>query len=139
MLEVGCGHGYLAQKLSGKYHVTAADIVIQPHLRAANPTVEFHEANIEALPFPDHAFDTVICTHTLEHVRNLHLAVAELRRVAKKLIIVVPRQRPYIYTFDLHLNFFPYMHSLQSMLGRPEGEILCEDADGDIFYVEQVC
>ena len=75
-------------------------------------------------------------THTLEHVRNIHVAIRELRRIARKRIIVVPRQRPYKYTFDLHLNFFPYTYSLQSIIGKPKGASTVKDVDGDIFYME---
>lgn len=136
ILEVGCGGGYLSRRMSETHQVTAVDIVIQPGLRESLPNVIFQEANVEALPFPDHSFDTLVCTHTLEHVRDFHTAVKELRRVAKRLIIVVPRQRPYSYTFDLHLNFFPYHHSFRLAMGKPFDAVLCEDAGGDIFYVE---
>ena len=139
ILEVGCGAGFLCRKLSEKYTVSASDIVIQPNLRETNPSISFYEADIEALPFEDNQFDTVVCTHTLEHVRFLQIAISELRRVTKKrLIIVVPRQRPYKYTFDLHLNFFPYLNSFLLVMGNKGKNILCEDAGGDIFYVEDV-
>ncbi|MDX1974972.1 MAG: class I SAM-dependent methyltransferase [Rickettsiales bacterium] len=109
VLDVGCGRGFLANLLSAQYRVTGVDIVIPDALRTRYPQVTFQEAGCESLPFADKQFDTVICTHTLEHVRNMHLAIKELRRVGKKLIIIVPKQRPYHYTFDLHLNFFPYI------------------------------
>ena len=105
-------------------------------MREKFPQVTFYEDNVETLKFSDKEFDTVICTHTLEHVRNMHLAISELRRVGKKLIIIVPKQRAYKYTFDLHLNFFPYFHSLLSVMGKVNGEVICEDVDGDIFYME---
>jgi hypothetical protein len=42
------------------------------------------------------------------HVQDAHAALEELRCVAKRrLIVVLPKQRPYRYTFDLHLRFFP--------------------------------
>jgi ubiquinone/menaquinone biosynthesis C-methylase UbiE len=91
------------------------------------------------LPFAPCAFDTVICTHTLEHVQNLTAAIDELRRVTRRrLIIVVPRQRPYRYTFDLHLHFFPYKHSLLTHL-TPVPDIadrMVRDLDGDWYYQE---
>lgn len=44
----------------------------------------------------------------------MNTALAELRRVAKRrLIIVVPKQRNYKYTFELHINFFPYLFDLK--------------------------
>jgi ubiquinone/menaquinone biosynthesis C-methylase UbiE len=89
------------------------------------------------LPFGDASFDTVICTHTLEHVRNIHQAVSELRRVTgRRLIIVVPKQRPYRYTFDLHLHFFPYKSNFLTLMGNQAS--VCQEIGGDIFYVEDV-
>jgi ubiquinone/menaquinone biosynthesis C-methylase UbiE len=137
ILDVGCGRGFLVDMLSRHHHnVSGVDIVISPAMREKFPKISFYEHNVEELPFPDKSFDTVICTHTLEHVRNMHLAISELRRVGKKLIIIVPKQRPYKYTFDLHLNFFPYAYSLLSVMGKIKGDVICEDVDDDIFYME---
>jgi SAM-dependent methyltransferase len=136
IIDVGCGRGYLAGLLSDRYKVTGVDIVIPEDVRKRYAAVQFQEANVESLPFADGEFDTVICSHTLEHVRNLPLAIRELRRIGRKLIIVVPRQRPYLYTFDLHLNFFPYLFSLPQVMGKTDRKILCVDAGGDTFYCE---
>lgn len=135
VLEVGCGQGFLTKLLAKDFRVTAADIVIGDALRAACPQVDFHESNIEALPFADNAFDAVVCTHTLEHVRNLGAAIDELRRVARRLIVVVPRQRPYQYTFDMHLSYFPYKWSVLFAFA-PKGAYVCDDEGGDWFYME---
>lgn len=117
VLEVGCGRGFLSNLLSERNTVAACDIAIDPALVAKYPNVSFTEANIESLPFENGQFDVVVCTHTLEHVQHLGAAMAELRRVARKqLIVVVPRQRPYKYTFSLHVHFFPYRWALESAL-----------------------
>jgi ubiquinone/menaquinone biosynthesis C-methylase UbiE len=92
------------------------------------------KADITSLPFEDSSFDTVLCTHTLEHIRNPKKALGELMRVAKqRLIIVVPRQREYLYTPDLHINFFAYMHTFKSFIGIKDarymnlkGDFLCQ-------------
>jgi ubiquinone/menaquinone biosynthesis C-methylase UbiE len=126
VLEAGCGKGVLVGKLSERARVTATDIIISDEARSRAPSATFLEANVEALPFPDRQFDTVVCTHTLEHVRDLAKSLSELRRLAKKkLVIVVPKQRPYRYTFDLHLHFFPYRSSLLGAFGKPLGSFLC--------------
>jgi ubiquinone/menaquinone biosynthesis C-methylase UbiE len=140
VLEVGCGRGALAGRLarSPKRAVTAVDLVIDPDLHGRHPAVTFDEANIEALPFPDGAFPTVVCTHTLEHVQHLPRALAELRRVCSdRLLIVVPRQRPYRYTFNLHIHFFPYEWSIESAFGTSAAYQL-DDVDGDWHYTELV-
>jgi ubiquinone/menaquinone biosynthesis C-methylase UbiE len=91
--------------------------------------------SLENLPFDDDSFDTVVCTHTLEHIRNIGQALKEIRRVTRKtLIVVVPKQREYKYTFDLHIHFFPYISSLHRLTGNPEGIYL--ELKNDIVYVE---
>ena len=50
------------------------------------------QADIEALPFADHAFDFAICLHVLEHVEFPERACKELMRVAKGGFIEVPRK-----------------------------------------------
>ena len=108
VLETGCGRGHLAGLLAADHQVTACDITVAPGLPARFPKVTFREESLSGLSFADRSFDTVVCTHTLEHVLDVQRAVAELRRVARRrLIVVVPRQRPYRFTFDLHLRFFP--------------------------------
>jgi ubiquinone/menaquinone biosynthesis C-methylase UbiE len=117
--------------------VTATDIVLDESAVARYPDVNFTAANVEDLPFPDRSFDTVVCTHTLEHVQNLQQAIGELRRVARRrVIIVVPRQRPYKYGFNLHIHFFPYAWSLQGYLGYRENAVICNL--GDWYYHEDV-
>jgi ubiquinone/menaquinone biosynthesis C-methylase UbiE len=37
----------------------------------------------ERLPFDDLAFDLVLCTETIEHVRDVQLLVSEVRRVLR--------------------------------------------------------
>ncbi len=136
VLDVGCGKGYLAIRLSEKYNVTALDMVQNKDLAKKHRKIKWAKGNVEMLPFGNKSFDTVVCAHTLEHVLDIHQAIKELKRVAKKrLIVVVPKQRSYYYTFDLHLHFFPYSSSLQLLMGRNK-KSSCTEIDGDLFYVE---
>lgn len=138
VLEVGCGSGFLSARLREIYTVTATEIHVHADLKSTCRGVTLLEAFAEALPFADASFDTVICTHVLEHVLDLRAAVAELRRLYKKrLIVVVPQQRPYKFTFDLHLHFFPYPHSLLLAVGKTSAQQQCFSAGGDLFYVEE--
>jgi ubiquinone/menaquinone biosynthesis C-methylase UbiE len=114
--------------------VTASDIVLSDAALAV-PGIEVRAASAEELPWPDDAFDVVVTTHTLEHVQDLPAALSELRRVAKDdLVVVVPKERPYRYSFNPHLHFFPYPWSWQAVAGAVPGARL-EDL-GDWFYVE---
>jgi hypothetical protein len=138
VLDAGGGNCYLAGLIDKNIKVAVADIAIERESGPARNNLSCANALVEELPFRDKAFDTVICAHTLEHVQDIFTAVKELRRVTReRLIIVVPRQRPYRYTFDLHLHFFPYRHSLLTLLGGGASQ-RCEIVGKDIFYVEDM-
>src|SRR4051812_42874269 len=49
--------------------------------RAAHPGIEFQEADVAALPFPDGSFDAVVCNFGLGHFPRPEAAVAECMRV----------------------------------------------------------
>lgn len=138
VLDAGCGRGYLAERLTGAAAtVVGCDIVLSDELPEGS-VVSYHQGSVEDLPFEDGQFDTVVSTHTLEHVQRIDLALAELRRVARRrVIVVVPRERPYRYSFNLHLHFFPYPWNWQAVAGTPPRSTL-EDVGGDWFYVEDV-
>ena len=140
VLEAGCGRAYLANILSTEHSVTACDIVISDELVKKYPKIHFQKENLERLSFEDNQFDTVICTNTLEHLQDISAAIKELRRVTKnRLIIVVPKQRPYLYTFDLHLHFFPYAHILLGYLrtDNDDSRYSLELIQGDWYYQEE--
>ena len=139
VVDVGCGTGVLLQKFKEArpelQRLTGVDFVVDD--AASLPGVEYVAARIEALPFEDGEFDTVVCTHVIEHVLDYRAALLELRRITRRrLIIVVPAEREYRYTFNPHLNFFPYPYSfLRAMLPVPK-EHVCVDIGRDIYYRE---
>lgn len=132
VLEVGSGNGVVAAALvAAGREVTALEVTLGSAMeteRRAHCRVAI--AGLPALPFEDLAFDTVVCAHTLEHVPDLYAAVRELRRVAHRVIVVVPRQRYYRYTVDYHLHFFPSAAPLEHLL---DGH--ARDIDGDWFVL----
>jgi SAM-dependent methyltransferase len=140
--DIGCGTGQLL-RLIRKGHgakiglFVGVDFIIPEHFRRVG--FEFVEAQIEKLPFPEQAFDTVVCTHVLEHILDYRAAICELRRITRKrLLIVVPREREGIYAFNPHFNFFPYSHSfLRAMIPLPP-DFTCSVVGRDIYYMEKV-
>lgn len=139
--DVGCGTGALLSRIKtgnpGLKRLTGVDFVVDD--AASLPGIDYVAAKIEDLPFADGEFDTVVCTHVIEHVLEYRQAIAELRRIAKKrLIIVVPREREYRYTFNPHFNFFPYTHSFLRAVHPVPPVHVCEDIGRDIYYQEEV-
>jgi ubiquinone/menaquinone biosynthesis C-methylase UbiE len=140
--DIGCGTGYTLGRLSARPELkdsqfTGVDFQISDSTRARWPNLTLTESAIEHLPFPDGSFDTVLCTHTLEHILDVRQAVAELRRICRKrLILVVPREREGIYTFNPHFHFFPYVHSFLRVMIPVPSHYHAKDIGRDIFYWE---
>ncbi|WPR77790.1 class I SAM-dependent methyltransferase [Algoriphagus sp. NG3] len=135
LLDVGCGRGFLLSQIRQKknFDLTGCEI----HNGLKDSDIKFKSGFVEQLPFPDKSFDIVICTHTIEHIIDLEKALTELKRVAKKqLIIVTPRQKYYYYTLDLHVNFFPIAESLCNQIGIENYS--CKDIGGDWVYVAEL-
>ena len=136
--DVGCGSGYLlrylAERVPGDTRLVGCDF-IGPE--AQDDRITFLETKIETLPFADQAFDTVVCTHVIEHILDHRRAIAELRRIARKrLIIVVPQEREGRFTFNPHFHFFPYPESfLRAMIPVPASHE-CRLIGRDIYYRE---
>lgn len=147
LLDVGSGRGYFLSKVGGMWRV-GCDLggpgfgirdpgsVAQAQQLGSlipDPGPRFVASLAEHLPFKTNAFDTVTCFHTLEHVRDLGTAIAELKRVARRrLIVIVPRQRRFHYTLDLHLQFFETADALRDAMGAP-GEI--RQFGSDLVYI----
>jgi SAM-dependent methyltransferase len=120
VLEVGCGMGTLAIKLAqAGFQVTGMDVsklaLQQASARASEAGVQiaWQEGFAERVPFPDKAFDYVTCCHTLEHVKDLDKTVAELKRIARKRIVVlVPKQKFRLYAENYHTQFFERQEQL---------------------------
>lgn len=137
-LDVGCGSGYLAARLAAVADtVVGVDVHLPDGASRRYRSVRFALSRVERLPFPDDSFDIVVSTHTLEHVKDLEGAVAELRRVSRStVVIVVPRERPFYYSLNLHLHFFPYAEAFLLRV-RPRGAWECLELGGDLYYVER--
>ncbi len=60
--------------------------------------------NIYDLPFKNHEFDSVLCSHTIEHVDDPRQFYAELQRVGRSVTLVVPP----LYDIAAALNIFEH-------------------------------
>ena len=100
VLDAGCGEGVVTERIAEALpdaRVVGLDVA-DPGLRAAwqargGPRLEFRPGSAYELPFPDRAFELVCALEVLEHLERPAEAIAELRRVASRaLVLSVPRE-----------------------------------------------
>ena len=135
VLDVGAGIGTLAIRLAKEgFDVTGVDVSTEALRRAKeqasqeNVEIVWREGFAESLPFPDKSFDYVTCCHTIEHVKDLQKAAAELKRVARRTVIVLtPKQKYRLYAENYHTQFFERPEQLSTALEIERSE--CREID----------
>jgi SAM-dependent methyltransferase len=98
VLDAGCGEGHVTAWLAEA--LPAAEITgvegraeALAAFRSRNPKLRAVEGDLGALPFPDGAFELVLCTEVLEHLPEPRRALRELGRVCTgHLLLTVPHE-----------------------------------------------
>lgn len=92
VLEVGCGEGELAAHLWREglrpERFEICDVELQRLRPDLPPEIEARTASIYALPWPDQAFDLVLCCEVLEHLHDPAAGLRELARVARRHVLL---------------------------------------------------
>lgn len=116
ILEVGAGDGsilhYLNEWKFGQalYALEIAQSGVDKIMaRKLDRLVEAQTFDGYKIPYPDNSFDLIILAHVLEHVEHERILIRELKRVAKYIVIEVPRD--YRYGVDHKIkHFLDYGH-----------------------------
>lgn len=101
VLDAGCGEGFVSHYLAmrnGSMSITGVDVqaqAIEFAKKEFGETVTYRLGSLYALPFSDNSFDTVLCSQVLEHVDDVETAVAELKRVARRFVVITVPREPY--------------------------------------------
>ena len=119
-LDVGCGAGNNLHKAKTELGCDVIGIDPSPGAHgvgrfsdSSNSDVSIIQGVAEQIPFENDSFDTVFCSHVLEHVQNEKLCLSEIDRVLKKdgvLIIGMPTATMSLiaifshYFFTTHVN-----------------------------------
>lgn len=104
VLEIGVGNGLVKNALAALgYDVQTVDI--DPSLK---PT---HVASVTALPFPDQAFDVVLCAEVLEHLpfEESLVAMKEIRRVTRLAAVITLPHAGYVFSLLMKLPLLPWI------------------------------
>lgn len=83
VLEVGGGQGWLSQWMDEELAAEVTMVDLSPHMvdLAKARGVDARVADVQALPFDDASFDTVVAAWMLYHVPDLDRGLSELARV----------------------------------------------------------
>jgi malonyl-CoA O-methyltransferase len=91
VLDAGCGTGRYLDALRKAMPDSLTAIDLSPNMigkmrEKLNGTseVRLHVADLERLPFRDEEFDFILCTLAIDHIKDLHGAVAEFSRVLQR-------------------------------------------------------
>lgn len=127
-LDAACGTGRWTSWLSSKGHSVVGIDQSKAMLeiaRAKVPGADFHEGQMDDLPFDDESFDLVLCTLALTHLPELTEAITQFARVLKPGgRLVTSDVHPFFTSLGLHAFYRPtpgvhafvrnYHHSVSS-------------------------
>jgi len=98
VLDVGGSEGYMCGAFRAFFgaRVRSCDLSAEACKRAKEIfDVDADTVDGVSLPYPDGAFDVVVCSESMEHIPHYEDVLKELLRVAKKsVIITVPHDGP---------------------------------------------
>jgi ubiquinone/menaquinone biosynthesis C-methylase UbiE len=109
VLDVACGTGVVTRLAAERVNApgAVAGLDVNPSMLAvarshtpSDISIEWHEASAEAMPFPDDAFDVVLCQMGLQFVADKLAAVREMRRVLNpggRALVTVPGPKPRLF------------------------------------------
>ena len=94
LLEVGCGRGWLTQRMQERVPATYG-VDVNPRSIVHGVTANLHVMDAVALEFDDEQFDHAYSFHAIEHIVNAAAAIRELRRVVRpggRILLVYPAE-----------------------------------------------
>ena len=101
LLDVGCGNGFFTYHFAKLYDVTGLDF--SKRMLKINPHHKLVHGDAENLPFDNNSFDIAFCSDLLHHLENPERAIKEMKRIAKKYVIISEpnRNNPLMSFFGL--------------------------------------
>jgi SAM-dependent methyltransferase len=144
VLEVGCGEGELAERLTAEVEAVVA-IDQSPRMVELSRAraVDARVADVQELPFPDASFDVALAAWMLYHVTDLDRGLAELARVLRpggRLVAVTNGHDHLQELFALggidHWELPFRAENGEELLGRHFASVERRDASGTVSFAD---
>ena len=142
ILDFGNGSGAIAHSLAKKTGAHIVGVDVAQNTLFPIPAVAYDGKN---LPFRDDSFDLVYAVFVLHHCPDVESALREMRRVARRKILLVEdvwytfRDRFWMYVFHIIFDFFML---LVTLVGRGKWPTFFsyrfQDDDGWKAYFERL-
>lgn len=136
VLDVGCGPGIVASLLLAKYgNYFGIDLVEEMLLdcRARHQDADnfyLGVGNLNKLPFPEAAFDVILCLGAIEYVEDPNTSIQEFSRVVREqgtAVISMQNKRCPYRIWDRHVYHGRVFNTAKKMLGREPTGLLLEN------------
>jgi SAM-dependent methyltransferase len=112
VVNVGAGSGSYEPTDRDVLAIEPAETMIAQRRRRSAPVIQ---ARAEELPLPDHSFDAALAVNTVQHWTDLRAGLRELRRVARKRVVIVLRDPPSGTPFWLVEDYLPSLEPTGKM------------------------
>ena len=145
VLDIGCGHGRSLTELAARapggraVGVDPSELMVEiatqrTHSLIEAARVEVVLSGVEALPFPDAAFDRVQCVHVLYFWRDIERSLREIARVLKPggrlgLLFRTNADPKAVATFPPEIYRFPALADVSAALERAGMDVDVVGAD----------
>lgn len=103
MLEVGAGNGFFSHTFQSAFDLTCLDFSKNMLDMHPLPWSQKVVGDAEDLPFQDDEFDVVFCGNLLHHLTDPAIAVGEMKRVARRNVVLLEPNsvNPLMFLFGL--------------------------------------
>lgn len=100
LLDAGCGEGFIAGLIKKQWpncNIIGVDGAEEAIALAKkyHTDIDFRTGNLYGLDFPDKTFDVVLCSEVLEHLEQPEIALKELQRVSKSVLMLTVPHEPW--------------------------------------------
>lgn len=138
LLDVGCGNGYFTIAWAEICDTTGLDY--SKKMLENNPHRQLVRGDVNNLPFADNSFDIVFCSNLLHHLDDVGKALIEMKRVAKRYVIISEpnRNNPLLFLFACfkkeERGIRPFTKNFLSVIGQKNGlKVIAVQTAGLIF------